>query len=178
MSISTWLSGTFTHKQARRTSVVTRRQRRPRRHTFRPGLEGLEIRLTLSLTTLASFGGSNGDGPIAGLIMDTSGNLYGTTSGGGASGDGTVFELAKGSSTLTTLASFNGSNGQNPFAGLIMDSSGNLYGTTAYQGAHGDGTVFEFAKGSSTITTLASFLTKEGGGDGAVPGRADHGQQR
>ena len=67
---------------------------------------------------------------MAGLIMDSSGNLYGTTAAGGASGDGTVFELAHGSGTITTLASFNGTNGANPDAGLIMDSSGNLYGTT------------------------------------------------
>ncbi len=67
--------------------------------------------------------------------MDSSGNLYGTTDEGGADNDGTVFELAKGSGTITTLASFNGSNGENPVAGLIMDSSGNLYGTTAYGGA-------------------------------------------
>ena len=51
--------------------------------------------------------------PYGGLIMDSSGNLYGTTSGGGASNDGTVFELAHGSGTITTLASFNGTNGSN-----------------------------------------------------------------
>jgi uncharacterized repeat protein (TIGR03803 family) len=62
--------------------------------------------------------------------MDSSGNLYGTTAEGGASNDGTVFELASGSGTITTLASFNGTNGATSLAGLIMDSSGNLYGTT------------------------------------------------
>ena len=55
--------------------------------------------------------------PYAGLIMDSSGNLYGTTESGGADGDGTVFELAKGSGTITTLASFNGTNGEIPMAG-------------------------------------------------------------
>ena len=45
--------------------------------------------------------------------------------------DGTVFELAQGSNTITTLASFNGTNGAYPRAGLVMDSSGNLYGTTS-----------------------------------------------
>ena len=89
--------------------------------------------------------------------MDSSGNFYGTTGEGGASGDGTVFELAKGSTPITTLASFNGSNGSNPQAGLIMDSSGNLYGTAQNGGANGYGTIFEVAKGSSTITDLASF---------------------
>ena len=62
--------------------------------------------------------------------MDGSGNLYGTTDGGGANGDGKVFEVAKGSGTITTLASFNGTNGAEPYSGVIMDSSGNLYGTT------------------------------------------------
>ena len=52
-----------------------------RRHSFRPSLEALEIRLTLSLTTLASFAANNGAGPVGGVIMDSSGNLYGTTLG-------------------------------------------------------------------------------------------------
>jgi uncharacterized repeat protein (TIGR03803 family) len=123
-------------------------------------LEQLEDRITPTgptLTALASFSGTNGANPYAGLIMDGSGNLYGTTTAGGASGDGTVFELAKGSSTIHTLASFSGTNGANPYAGLIMDGSGNLYGTTSAGGASGDGTVFELAKGSGTIHTLATF---------------------
>ena len=69
--------------------------------------------------------------------MDSSGNLYGTTERGGTSNDGTVFEVAEGSGTITTLASFNGTNGADPEGGLIMDGSGNLYGTTEYGGAHG-----------------------------------------
>ena len=115
-----------------------------------------------TITTLASFNGTDGEDPEAGLIMDSSGNLYGTTSEGGTSNDGTVFELAHGSSTITTLASFNGTNGVNPLAGLIMDSSGNLYGTAYGGGATGDGTVFELAHGSGTITTLASFNSTDG----------------
>jgi uncharacterized repeat protein (TIGR03803 family) len=115
-----------------------------------------------TITTLASFNGTNGEDPHAGVIMDSSGNLYSTTYEGGASGDGTVFELAKGSSTITTLASFNGTNGEDPYAGVIMDSSGNLYGTTERGGAHADGTVFELAKGSGTITTVASFNASNG----------------
>jgi uncharacterized repeat protein (TIGR03803 family) len=128
-----------------------------RRHAFRPNPETLETRLVLSLTTLASFGAPDGTNPFAGVIIDGSDNLYGTTVEGGASGDGTVFELTKGSSTITTLASFTGTNGEGPYGGVIMDSRGNLYGTTVGGGASGDGTVFELAKGSGTITTLASF---------------------
>ena len=114
------------------------------------------------------------DTPKSALIMDSSGNLYGTTYEGGAStGDGTVFELAKGSGTITTLASFNGDNGQYPDAALIMDSSGNLYGTTCRRGRPRRGQRFRAGEGSSAITTLASF----NGTNGAIPRRTDHGQQ-
>src|SRR5262249_54913811 len=110
-----------------------------------------------TITTLASFNVGNGSYTEGGVIMGGSGKLYGTTYEGVYSGDGTVFELVKGSGTITTLASFNGSNGANPNGGLIMDGSGNLYGTTVYGGTSAWGTVFELAKGSGTITALASF---------------------
>jgi uncharacterized repeat protein (TIGR03803 family) len=110
-----------------------------------------------TITVLASFNGTNGANPECGLLLDNGGNLYGTTYGGGTSGQGTVFELAQGSGTITTLASFNGTDGANPVAGLITDGSGNLYGTTENWGTSGHGTVFELAQGSGTITTLASF---------------------
>jgi uncharacterized repeat protein (TIGR03803 family) len=122
----------------------------------------LENRQLLALTTLASFNITNGETPEGGVVLDSQGNLYGTTYGGGADGYGTVFEIAKGSNTITTLASFNGTNGANPHGGLVLDSQGNLYGTTFYGGAAGVGTVFEIAKGSNTITTLASFNLASG----------------
>jgi uncharacterized repeat protein (TIGR03803 family) len=125
--------------------------------TFNDGTVFELVHSSGKLTTVATLNGANGADPQAALIMDSSGNLYGTASAGGPSGDGTVFELAKGSSTITTLASFNGGDGQQPTAALIMDSSGNLYGTTSLGGASGWGTVFELAQGSGTITTLASF---------------------
>jgi len=166
MSISSWISGTFSHSQVRRAKrrnpVTTSPQRR---HAFRPSPEALEARLTLSLTTLASFAGTNGSLPRAAVIMDSSGNLYGAAPFGGAHGSGTVFELAHGSRTITTLASFNGGNSPTPNGALVMDSSGNLYGTTSYEGGSSDGTVFELAHGSRTITTLASF----NGSNGATP---------
>jgi uncharacterized repeat protein (TIGR03803 family) len=122
-----------------------------------------------TITPLASFKSTDGKNPDGALIMDSRGNLYGTTVAGGASSVGTVFELAKGSGTITTLASFNGTNGANPYAGLIMDKSGNLYGTSPLGGPawnghtnFGYGTVFELAKGSGTITTLASFKGPDG----------------
>jgi uncharacterized repeat protein (TIGR03803 family) len=118
-----------------------------------------------TITPLASFSGPNGQYPSGSLATDSSGDLFGTAQLGGASGDGTVFELAAGSGSITTLASFNGTNGSTPTSGLIRDSGGNLYGTTNADGADGDGTVFELAAGSGTIATLATF----NGSNGANP---------
>ena len=116
-------------------------------------------------TVLYSFtGGSDGAVPAAGLIADSSGNLYGTTSSGGASGNGVVFKLSP-DGTETVLHSFTGSDGSVPVAGLIADSSGNLYGTTSRGGASGNGVVFKLSP-EGTETVLHSFT---GGSDGANP---------
>jgi hypothetical protein len=100
----------------------------------------------------------DGGEPVAGLTIDTAGNLYGTTSFGGEIGGigafgGTVFKLTPRAGTAgwmeTVLYSFctkggtNCTDGKNPSAGLIMDNLGHLYGTTKFGGAHGLGTVFE-----------------------------------
>jgi uncharacterized repeat protein (TIGR03803 family) len=85
---------------------------------------------------LHSFAGypSDGDGPVGALLMDASGNLYGTTASGGSNQRGVVFKLDK-TNTETILYNFTGNtDGGQPFAGLIMDKSGNLYGTTAIGG--------------------------------------------
>jgi uncharacterized repeat protein (TIGR03803 family) len=140
-----------------------RRRSAAGRRAARLGVRQLERRLTPSIFTLASFTGANGQSPEAGLLMDSNGNLYGTTVYGGASGYGTVFGLAHGGGTLTTLASFSGPDGAYPSAALIMDSGGNLYGTASGGGAFADGTVFEFAHGSGKITVLASFNGTDGG---------------
>ena len=101
-------------------------------------------------TVLYSFKGGTTDGanPAAALILG-SGDLYGTTYGGGTSSVGTVFQLAPsttgGSWTETVLHSFGGTgDGAHPFAPLILGSNGDLYGTTAYGGGtSNDGTVFK-----------------------------------
>jgi uncharacterized repeat protein (TIGR03803 family) len=115
---------------------------------------------------LYSFaGGSDGAYPEAGLIKDLAGNLYGTTTGGGISyGYGTVFELAPDGIETVLYAFTGGSDGNDPYAGLIRDSAGNLYGTTAFGGARHYGTVFELAP-DGTETVLHSFT----GSDGADP---------
>ena len=110
-----------------------------------------------TITALASFNFNNGANPTGGVALDSAGNLYGTTQYGGSGYSGTVFEVAAGSNTITTLASFNYENGANPAGAVVLDSTGNLYGTTQYGGNGDYGTVFELAAGSHIITTLASF---------------------
>ena len=117
------------------------------------------------ISVLANFNGTNGSNPYAGLIEDSSGDLFGTTEFGGPSFAGSVFEWVKSSGTISVLANFNGTNGELPYAGLIEDSSGNLFGTTANGGANGGGTVFEWVKSSGTISVLANF----NGTNGANP---------
>ncbi len=121
-----------------------------------------------SETVLHSFSGNDGAQPIAGLIADGNGNLYGTAAKGGATGNGVVFKLAPGG-TYTVLYSFTGgSDGRYPQSGLIADSSGNLYGTTQFGGATGKGAVFKVTPGG-TETVLYSFCRLPGCTDGAYP---------
>jgi uncharacterized repeat protein (TIGR03803 family) len=113
------------------------------------------------------MGGADGSYPLGRLIVDTQGNLYGTTSGDGGSdagGDGTVFELAP-DGTETVLWSFTGADGSGPQAGLIMDKKGKLYGTTVLGGAHNAGTVFKVAPNGTKKKVLHSF----NGADGFAP---------
>jgi uncharacterized repeat protein (TIGR03803 family) len=122
----------------------------------------------------------SGANPAAGLIMDQAGNLYGTTFYGGANNRGVVFEFTPSSSggwSETVLYSFCSrggcSDGSGPgFGGLIIDKVGNLYGTTAYGGAHGAGVVFRLTpkpSGPWTETVLYSFCAQKGCSDGADP---------
>lgn len=124
---------------------------------------------------LHSFGkGQDGVWPYAGLIFDKTEKLYGTTTSGGAYRAGTVFQLthcANGRWTEKILHSFqnNGKDGYWPFGGLILDTAGNLYGTTTEGGASGNGTVFQLtrrAHGKWTEKVLHNF---GGGRDGSKP---------
>ena len=128
-------------------------------------ITGKDFGITPSISTLATFNGANGSFPIAGLIADAAGNLYGTTKQGGANNLGTVFQVAFGTHALTTLVTFDGTNGYYPIAGLTTDAAGNLYGTTEGGGANNRGTVFQVAAGTHAFTTLVAF----DGVNGAVP---------
>jgi uncharacterized repeat protein (TIGR03803 family) len=95
-----------------------------------------------ALSSVVQFGGTNGSGPSE-LLQASDGNFYGTTyfgTQGYGTGYGTVFKLTPGG-TLTTLVSFNGTNGSHPWAGLVQGKDGHLYGTTD-AGGNGFGTVF------------------------------------
>jgi len=127
----------------------------------------------LTPTTLATFGLPNGKWPMGSLVADACGNLFGTTSGGGAYNDGTVFEIARTASgyasTVTTLVSFNGANGSSPQGSLIVDANGNLFGTTAAGGTYNDGTVFEIARTGSVYASIPTVLVSFDGTDGNFP---------
>ena len=107
----------------------------------------LAVANNYALTTLATFNGINGSLPLAGLIADPAGNLYGTTYSGGANNFGTAFKLrAANNYAVTTLATFRGISGIDgaaPRAALIADAAGNLYGTTAGVMDSIDGTAFK-----------------------------------
>ncbi len=115
----------------------------------------------------------DGVGPQAGLIQGLDGNFYGTTLSGGANNAeaGTVFKLTP-SGMLTSLYTFCSkigcTDGASPEAGVIQDSGGNLYGTTAGAGANGSGTVFELTP-SGTLTTLYAFCSQTDCTDGQAP---------
>jgi uncharacterized repeat protein (TIGR03803 family) len=116
--------------------------------------------------------GKDGYAPIAGLVLDPAGNLYGTTLGGGAYGNyGTVFQLTPagdGSWTESVLHSFARGDGIYPIARLIFDRAGDLYGTTGGDDAYERGTVFKLTPqqdGTWTESVLHAF----NGADGRYP---------
>ena len=129
-----------------------------------------------TLTTLYSFcsesGCTDGEFPYAGLVQAANGDLYGTTEYGGANpideyGGGTVFKITPGG-TLTTLYSFDGTDGEFPYAGLVQATNGDLYGTTTHGGTSGGGTVFKITPGG-TLTTLYNFCSQTNCADGEYP---------
>ncbi len=122
------------------------------------------------LTLLVSFDATNGANPAAGLALGNDGQFYGTTfnggtNSGGVSDFGTIFRFAT-NGVLTSLASFNSTNGGNPSARLLLGGDGNFYGTTVNGGTNdtgqgGDGTVFRVTT-NGVITRLVSFNVTNG----------------
>ena len=120
--------------------------------------------------------------PVSSLVFDGTGNLYGTTQNGGAYYSGTVYEYTTGGSLVVLYSFTEGTDGGEPLAGLVFDSSGNLYGTTLTAGANDYGVVFELSPepasgcpaGSNTgngwcETALYSFTGGADGGNSVAP---------
>ena len=115
-----------------------------------------------TFTVLHAFGGADGQLPYGPVILDQSGNLYGTTSQGG-DGYGVVFKLDS-AGNETVLHIFEGGDGALPGAGLLRDASGNLYGTTYEGGDLGLGVVFKLdSAGNETV--LHSFIAQDRDGE-------------
>ncbi|HXC44465.1 MAG TPA: choice-of-anchor tandem repeat GloVer-containing protein [Candidatus Dormibacteraeota bacterium] len=124
---------------------------------------------TWSEAMLHSFGNTNdGMNPQGTVVLDKQGNVYGTTTDGG-SGRGTVFELTRSASGWSEAIIYNfsgGNDGAFPYAGVVFDSAGNLYGTTYVGGTYGEGTVFRLTLSNSqwTEAVLYAFDAPNGGG--------------
>ena len=96
---------------------------------------------------LHSFAGGTADGeyPLAGVIMDASGNLFGNTETGGASNVGTVYEVSA-TGVFTLVHSFDGTDGKYPYGSFAQNSKGTIFGTTQNGGTIGYGTVWKIVK--------------------------------
>jgi uncharacterized repeat protein (TIGR03803 family) len=136
--------------------------------TLGPNGHGTVFKITSggTLTTIYSFCAEGGEcaetGTFGtGIIQGHDGNLYGTTFGGGADGDGILYKLSL-AGAFTALASFDSTDGFNPFAALVQDTAGDFWGA-AFGGTSNDGAVFKYSSGA--LTTVVSF----DGSDGDFP---------
>jgi hypothetical protein len=133
----------------------------------------LNTRGTYQFKTLYYFsGGSDGGGGYNAVIIDKAGNLYGATNFGGAYSYGTVFRLARqsaGTYVFSVIYNFGApGDGVSP-TGLVFDSFGNIFGTTAQGGAYSNGVVFELARGAGGTWTENILYSFTGTTDGGYP---------
>jgi len=117
-------------------------------------------------SVLHSFTGfADGGLPYAGVIRDSTGNLYGTTYSGGTADDGVVYKIDTSGHESVLYSFTGGADGRNPYAGVIGDSAGNLYGTTYYGGTADWGVVYKI----DTSGHESVLYTFTGGADGGNP---------
>jgi uncharacterized repeat protein (TIGR03803 family) len=119
-----------------------------------------KIDASRKFSILHTFEGTDGDSPLGRLVLDKSGNLYGTTSIGGSANYGTVYEISA-SGTESVLLNFDNTNGAYPYGSLLAGPNGELLGTSAYGGTFDQGTVFRLtpSNGSWTQTIFYTFGT-------------------
>ncbi len=116
-------------------------------HSLLPGLALAAAAGAQTFTTLVNFDGANGAAPQhMTLVQGADGNLWGTTGMGGSGASGTIFKITPAGS-LTTVYSFGGADGANPYAGLVQGVNGVFYGTTSAGGANGLGVIFKITPG-------------------------------
>ena len=134
-------------------------------------VSGVWTRTTIHTFLSNRNGNSDGGYPGEGLLIDSAGSLYGVAAQGGTYGYGVVFKFApNGDGTWTESIIYNFTNsrdGYAPYAPLVMDAAGNLYGTAQIGGIYGAGTVFKLAlsNGTWTESTLFAFTGGDGGGN-------------
>jgi len=117
-------------------------------------------------TVLYTFtGGADGGNPMAGVTLDSAGNVYGTTFHGGTVGAGAVYKITPAGQETVLYSFTGGDDGSSPEAGVILDSAGNLYGTTYYGGSANAGVVYKV----DTTGVQAVIYSFTGGADGANP---------
>jgi len=137
-------------------------------YTNTPGGLGTVFKMTStgSITTLWLFGLNPGidsaaSHPVAGLVQGADGNFYGTTSAGGANGDGIVFRITP-TGTLTNLHNFNGADGANSqWGSLVPGNDGNFYGVTSGGGTNSQGNIYRISP-TGNFTNLYSFSGTDG----------------
>jgi uncharacterized repeat protein (TIGR03803 family) len=142
------------------------------------GTDGIVFKLTPSgvLTTLHNFSGADGITPVGPLVQASNGELYGVTFSGGTGtasecpeigSCGTIFRIST-SGTFKTIHNFDGTDGANPYANLMLATDGNLYGTTGFGGNNGSqaGTIFKITP-SGTFTSVYNFCSQTFCLDGA-----------
>jgi uncharacterized repeat protein (TIGR03803 family) len=119
---------------------------------------------------LHSFaGGSDGANPLAAPVLDQAGNLYGATSAGGSNYFGTLYKIDTTGNESVLYSFTGGTDGAYPYSHLLVDTSGNLFGTASQGGCCGQGSIFEFSNG--TLTALYGFSAAPNGTnpDGQIP---------
>ena len=112
-------------------------------------------------TSLYTFGATTPNRPLGGLVFDSQGNLYGTTTAGGIHHAGDAYELVSlggGKYKFRVLQPFDGENGGMPLSSLVLDSSGYLYGTCSVGGVDGYGVLAEFNANATVTTTTISAV--------------------